>query len=351
MVEVEFNYVQNKTTVQAILNDTFDDIINKYINILHLDINHLNFLVYGRNLNLKQTLHNVINESDKQNKKIMILVNPINNFLNKENTNIKKMNDIICPQCKEPCMYEFKNYHIKLYDCKNRHIIDNIKLKEFMNSQNIDISNIKCDNCLSQNKANTLNNEFFICYECNMNLCPFCRTLHDKTHSIINYDDKNYVCNKHNEKFEKYCKDCKIDLCTSCYKAHKLHDVILNMGNLIDAKDLRKKMNILEKEINEFKKNLEENIRKMKKIIENMSIFYNINNNLLTFFEKTRKINYILTLNLKAINRIIDKEIETIKCEFDYGHNLNKMLYLYSEMFNENIEIEICGIITKMNSL
>ena len=26
-----------------------------------------------------------------------------------------------------------------------------------------------------------------------MNLCPSCKSIHDKTHSIINYDDKNYI--------------------------------------------------------------------------------------------------------------------------------------------------------------
>ena len=79
----------------------------------------------------------------------------------------------------------------------------------------------------------------------------------------------------------------------------------------------------------------------MKKIIENIDIFYNINNELLNFYEKTHKINYILSLNLKVVDNAIDKEIDKIRFEYDYGNNLNKMLYLYSEMFDENIEIEI----------
>ena len=79
----------------------------------------------------------------------------------------------------------------------------------------------------------------------------------------------------------------------------------------------------------------------MKKIIENIDIFYNINNELLNFYEKTHKINYILSLNLKVVDNAIDKEIDKIRFEYNYGNNLNKMLYLYSEMFDENIEIEI----------
>ena len=35
----------------------------------------------------------------------------------------------------------------------------------------------------------------YICYECKKNLCPLCKFIHDKLHSIINYDNKNYICN------------------------------------------------------------------------------------------------------------------------------------------------------------
>ena len=44
-------------------------------------------------------------------------------------------------------------------------------------------------------KSNTFNNEFFICNECKMNLCPLCKSAHDKSSFIINYNDKNYICN------------------------------------------------------------------------------------------------------------------------------------------------------------
>ena len=56
-----------------------------------------------------------------------------------------------------------------------------------------------------------------------MNLCPLCKSIHDKKHNIINYDNKNYTCNKHNETFIKYCEDCKIDLCLSCVNDNKNH--------------------------------------------------------------------------------------------------------------------------------
>ena len=55
---------------------------------------------------------------------------------------------------------------------------ENIKFNEFENKQGIDISQIKCDICKNKNKSNTFNNEMFICYECKMNLCPLCKSIH-----------------------------------------------------------------------------------------------------------------------------------------------------------------------------
>ena len=70
-----------------------------------------------------------------------------------------------------------------------------------------------------------------------MNLCSLCKSTHDKTHSIIKYGNKNYICNKHNETFVKYCKDCKNDLCLSCINEHKNHKVISYEDELIDIKN------------------------------------------------------------------------------------------------------------------
>lgn len=90
-------------------------------------------------------------------------------------------------------MNEIKDRRIKLFDCKNGHITENMKLEEYRISQNIDLSKIKCDKCLNQNKAITYKNQFFVCIKCQMNLCPLCKEIHDSTNSIINYDIKDYI--------------------------------------------------------------------------------------------------------------------------------------------------------------
>ena len=219
--------------------------------------------------------------------------------------------------------------------------MENIKLEEFNNTQNIDISQIICDNCKYKSRSDIYNYEFFICNNCNMNLCPICKSMHDKSHSIINYDNQNYICNKHNETFVKYCEDCKIDLCLSCINGHKNHKLISYEDELIDIKELRKKMNNLKIVINKFKLNLEEIINKFQKLKDNLDIYCNINNDIFNNYAKNKNRNYKILINWNNINETIEDEIKKIRDEYSYGYNLNSLLYLYSEINDENTEIEI----------
>ena len=221
MVEVEFIYESNRIIILGKSNETLDSIINKYVNSMQLEIDKLTFISKETIINRQDRLENIMNELEKKNNKNNNIRYSINNYIDNENTNIKKSEYIICPECKENCNYSIKNYKIKFYDCKNEHIIENIKLKEFEEKQNIDISSIKCDNCKEKNKSNIYNNEFYICYECKKNLCPLCKLMHDKSHSIINYDNKNFICNQDNKPFIKYCENCKTDICLSCANKHK----------------------------------------------------------------------------------------------------------------------------------
>ena len=72
-----------------------------------------------------------------------------------------------------------------------------------------------------------------------------------------------------------------------------------------------------------------------------MNIIYNINNAILSNYEKNKNRNYKLLLNLKEMDKYIDNEISNIRYEYDYGYNLNSLLYLYTEMTDKNEEIEI----------
>ena len=131
MVELIFSYNQVKTIIQANLNDSFNSIIQKYVNKTKLDINNIYFVSDGKKISNNGKVKNIMNQTEKSNKRKMILVLSINSTINNDNTNMIKSKDIICPICKEPCIYEIKDHKIKLYGCKNGHEIDNIKLDDF----------------------------------------------------------------------------------------------------------------------------------------------------------------------------------------------------------------------------
>jgi len=134
-----------------------------------------------------------------------IVVNENNDPIRKDN--IKESKEIICPKCNENILIKIDEYKIYLFNCKNNHEKNNILLNEYEN--NIDISKIICNNCKIKNKSNTDNNEFYRCNTCKINICPLCKSSHNKEHIIINYDNKNYICEIHNKEYVKYCKDCK----------------------------------------------------------------------------------------------------------------------------------------------
>ena len=70
-----------------------------------------------------------------------------------------------------------------------------------------------------------------------MNLCPLCKSIHNENHNIINYDDKNYKCKKHNEEYIKFCQKCDENICTICETDHYAHKMInfdnININNLM----------------------------------------------------------------------------------------------------------------------
>ena len=121
MVELEFDFNQAITNIQANLDDPFKDVINKYMQKSSLDPGSVNFLANGKTINSEESVESHMNNLNKENSKMKIIVTmAVNNEENKEQV-IVKSKDIICPQCKEPCRIITENYKIKLYECINGH--------------------------------------------------------------------------------------------------------------------------------------------------------------------------------------------------------------------------------------
>ena len=261
------------------------------------------------------------NSLDKERKKMNILV-----MANEQEDDkyLVRAKNIICPECGEDIKIKIKDFKIDLFDCKNKHEINNISLNEFESKQMIDLIKIKCDICKEKNKANTYNNELYKCYECNANICPICKLKHDKTHSIINYDKLHYTCIKHDEPYTSYCSNCKINVCTLCENDHLKHEMILLRTKILNKKELLIKLDNLRKS----KEIFNENIRKMLETLnldkintdlinllkENIENYYKLAEYIINNYNQKER-NYEVLYN---INEIVNYNI------INYINNINE---------------------------
>ena len=220
MSEVEFNYNGIKTIIQCKSNEKMKNICQNFANKIQINKNEIYFSYDGKagiQFNEELTFEEMINKKDKKRNKMSILVLQNENIYKEEEKNdIIKSKEIICPKCGENIRMDIIDYKITLYECKNRHKIENILLDKFEKTQKIDRVKIKCDLCKDNNKSNVYNNILYRCNTCKKNICPLCQSKHNKEHKIINYDDKYYICEEHNEKYNSYCEECKMNICTLC---------------------------------------------------------------------------------------------------------------------------------------
>ena len=303
-INIAFTYIGNKIILQCKGEDKIKNVIKKLSMKIEIDIDKIYLLYNGGKINLEMKVEDIINNQDKNNKEMNIIICDYNSKIKKEN--IKKSEQIICPDCKNNILIKIEDYKIKMYNCKNKHN-NTLLFQEFENTQNIDISEIKCEICKKNNKCNTYNNEIYKCLKCNKNICPLCKSIHDKNHIIINYDNIYNICNVHNENYIKYCKVCDKDICMECEKAHKLHE-LRYFGDILPdnennyLKELKEYINKLNIEIDEIISKLEN----VKKIIEK---YYNISYNIIN--NKINK-NYYTLNNINEFinnNSIIIKDI------------------------------------------
>ena len=71
----------------------------------------------------------------------------------------------------------------------------------------------------------------------------------------VKYDEKDFYCCKHFERYVNYCSQCKLNICESCNSEYKSHSIIkltpYNNSQLIKEKDeLKNNIEDLTKSIN-----------------------------------------------------------------------------------------------------
>ena len=140
MFNLEFLQEGNSINIQIDGNEPMEKVIEKYFVNTDEEISCTFFLYNGAQMNLKEKISNIANPFDRENKKMLILVQVIDEALFR-----KDIKNIVCPKCKEICFININNYKISLNNCKNKHKTENLLISEFENQQNIDLRTIKCD--------------------------------------------------------------------------------------------------------------------------------------------------------------------------------------------------------------
>ena len=83
MVEIEFNFNQAITNIQAKLDDLFQDVIDKFMQKSLLQPGWVNFLVNGKVINPNESVESHMSNLNKENKKMKIIVT----MVEKDNSN------------------------------------------------------------------------------------------------------------------------------------------------------------------------------------------------------------------------------------------------------------------------
>ena len=318
MPEVIFVYNDNTISIQAQSNEILSLIIDRFCIKANVNRNNICFLYNGGILNENKTVDEIkINE---ENKKIIVYDNnDINN-----NNNIKRSKEIICPECYKNIFMEVNDYKIRLKNCINKHD-KNILIEEFENSQLINLSKIICNNCNINNMGDTYNNKFYRCLNCKMDICPLCYKNHNKEHKIINYDERNNICDIHYEYNDNYCIDCNRNICIKCFENHNNHKI-----------EYFGKLYISEEKIKEEDKELRDIIDKMNEEIENIKLKLDILKNNIEKYYNIRKFinennykNYEMLLNKREINNNkIKNEIREIINDKNINNKFKKIMEL-----------------------
>ena len=263
-----------------------------------------------------------------------ILVYEKNNIIINRDDSLYKSKEIICPKCYENCLFDIKKYKIKLYGCQSGHETKNISLKDFTNTQIINKSKLLCNNCNNKNKSVSKDSKLFYCLDCKQNLCLLCNSIHNKNHNRIDYNDKDYICNKHNDSFYSYCWQCKANLCLSCESAHKSHKIILFRDIFPNIKEIEEELNIFKELYHTFKNNITKIIKILNTIIENYEEYYNIISNIINNFDVKRK-NYNILRNINEAQKLMN-----VKNNFEEIINGNIINVKFNELFKIYNQIE-----------
>ena len=343
MCEVEFRYNGGFTIIQCKGNDLMKDICQKFINKTLIDKNSIYFIYNGKggnDFNENETFNQLAISMDRIKKKMIILVNDINKDNEGNNKgSFLQSKVVICPKCKETIKMNIKNYKVNLFDCVNGHKCNNLSLKEYEDSQKVDLSKIICDNCNENNKLNSVGNKFFKCLDCDINLCVLCNEKHEQSHSIIDYDKFYYICPEHNDFYTSYCNTCKYNLCMLCEDEHQKHERVYFGKIMSNKRELQVKLYNLKQYLDKFNDVYKEIIEILNEVKNNFNLYYKIKKDIIDNYDNKERY-YELLINLKEISNNDDfiKDITKINNQNNILNKFNSILNVYNNSKINNLK-------------
>ena len=147
MFNLEFILEGSLISIHIDGNEPMEKAIEKFLLKIDGEISCTFFLYNGVQMNLNEKISNIANPFDRENKKMLILVQVLESAFFR-----KDIKNIICPKCKEICFININDYKIFLNNCKNKHKTKNLLISGFDYHQNIDLRTIKCDICKVKDK-------------------------------------------------------------------------------------------------------------------------------------------------------------------------------------------------------
>ena len=323
---LDFIYKGNSTKIQCKRNEYMKDIFKRFLIRINKDIKDVYFMCDGSIIDEEIKLE----EFKNKDKEIKILVNDIDDENNEEE--IEQNNDIICPECGEICLIDIKYYKIILDKCINKHNGENIFFDEFDDLQKIKKLNILCSIC-NRNKNDIFKSRLFKCYNCKINLCPLCKSKHNKEHLLIDYELNNCLCNEHGERNISYCKECYMNLCSQCQSEHNKNHNYYSLDKLIANEE--NNINELRINIDKLKYEIKDIIDKFNKVIDNLEKYYNLNKDIITNYNNINNKNYQVLMNInniKIYNEIVIKDINEIINENKIENKIKNIFNIYNKM-------------------
>lgn len=335
MSSIEFIYNGTITTILCNPNSIMKEQIQKFAEKSELNVKDIYCLYDGQKIDEKLTFFELANINDQNRNKMSIVV--IDNNQSNE-ISLKKSKYVICPICNKDINIKIQNYKINLYDCENNHTKQNLSLQEYEDAQILNESKIKCEICKNADKNKTYNNIFNYCISCKINLCPLCKNSHNKNHIIIDYDQKRFICELHNELFNSYCSTCKKNLCLLCEEEHDKHEKQSFSKIIPNKNNLEKTKNNLKIAVEKLENDINNKIQKLNKLIVDIKLFYKIYEDIIDNYEIKNR-NFIILRNINYINNYQEAFIDNLNkiINDDYiSKTFDNIISLYSQIFEMN---------------